>query len=181
MLTLKKLLTAEEFAQLPGHEDAELIDGEVTEVMPPNPIHGGIAAEITMHLKLWARQNQAGMVGVEGGFIVRRNPDRVRGPDVWFIQADRVPEPKPEGFWAIAPNLVVEIISSSDTVEVLKEKLEDYFAAGTQLIWLIYPRFKQVEAHTPDGIMRIFRVDDLLEAKELIPGFQCVINELLEV
>ncbi len=180
MLTLKKLLTAEEFAQLPGHEDAELIDGEVIQTVPPSPSHGMIAIELGMHLKLWIKQTKAGIAGIEGGFILRRNPDRTRGPDAWFIRTERVPEVQPEGFWEIAPDMIAEIISSSDTAEVIKEKLEDYFSAGTQLAWLIYPRFKQVEAHTPDGIMRIFRVDDVLEVKELMPGFQCAVSELFD-
>lgn len=178
MVVATKRLTAEEFAQLPGHEDAELIDGEVIQTVPPSPSHGMIAIELGMHLKLWIKQTKAGIAGIEGGFILRRNPDRTRGPDAWFIRAERVPEVQPEGFWEIAPDMIAEIISSSDTAEVIKEKLEDYFAAGTQLAWLIYPRFKQVEAHTPDGIMRIFRAGDVLEAKDLMPGFQCAVNEL---
>jgi Uma2 family endonuclease len=180
MLTLKKLLTAEEFAQLPGHEDAELIDGHVIPARLSSPALGMITLELGMRIGNWLEQNKLGIAGVEGGFILRRNPDRTRGPDAWFIRTERVPEVQPEGFWEIAPDMIAEIISSSDTLDAIKEKLEDYFAAGTQLAWLIYPRFKQVEAHTPDGTMRIFRVDDVLEAKNLMPGFQCAVNELFE-
>lgn len=176
MPVAQKLLTAEEFAHLPDYERAELLNGEVIPTMPPNPIHGMIAAELVSQLKLWIKQTHAGIAGTDGGFILGRNPDRVRGPDVWFIRSERIPNFS-EGFWEIAPDVVAEVISSSDTAEVIKSKLQDYFNAGTQLVWLLYPRFKQVEAHTPDGTMRIFQVEDRLESA-LLSGFSCKVAEL---
>lgn len=176
MPVAQKLLTAEEFYLLPDHEDMELIDGKVNPIMPPNPLHGLIAAELTSQLKTWVKQTGAGIIGTDGGFILGRSPDRVRGPDVWFIRSERVPEFS-ESFWEIAPDMVAEIISASDTASVIKEKLQDYFGAGTRLVWLLYPRFKQVEAHTPDGRMRIFNAEDRLES-ELLSGFSCKVSEL---
>ncbi|MGL4608460.1 MAG: Uma2 family endonuclease [Trueperaceae bacterium] len=176
MTVAQKLLTAEEFYLLPDHEDMELIDGKVNPIMPPNPIHGLIAAELTTQLKLWVKQTNSGIVGTDGGFILGRNPDRVRGPDVWFIRSERVPEFL-ESFWEIAPDMIAEVISYSDTASVVKEKLQDYFGAGTKLVWLLYPRFKQVEAHTPDGTMKIFNADDRLESN-LLPGFSCTVADI---
>jgi Uma2 family endonuclease len=176
MPVAQKLLTAEEFATLPNHEHANLINGEVISVMPPNPLHGMIALKFARILGDWLEQSKAGIAGTDGGFILGRNPDRVRGPDVWFIRSERIPEFS-EGFWEVAPDVVVEIISSSDTADVIKEKLQDYFRAGTQLVWLLYPRFKQVETRTPNGNMQIFEVEDKLES-DLLPGFSCKVSEL---
>jgi Uma2 family endonuclease len=175
MPVANKLLTAEEFAMLPDYEHADLVNGEVILVMPPNPHHGMIAFKVVERLGSWLEQSQAGIAGTDGGFILGRNPDRVRGPDVWFIRSERIPEFS-EGFWEVAPDVVIEIISSSDTAEVLKEKLQDYFHAGTKLIWLLYPKFKQVEAHTPDGKMKIFEAEDGLETN-IMPGFSCKVAE----
>jgi Uma2 family endonuclease len=86
------LLTAEEFGRLPDHENAELVNGEVSYFMPPNPIHGMIALKFGRLLGEWLEHSKAGIAGTDGGFILGRNPDRVRGPDVWFIRAERVPE-----------------------------------------------------------------------------------------
>jgi Uma2 family endonuclease len=91
------LLTAEEFGRLPDHENAELVNGEVSYFMPPNPIHGMIALKFGRLLGEWLEHSKAGIAGTDGGFILGRNPDRVRGPDVWFIRAERVPELS-EGF-----------------------------------------------------------------------------------
>jgi Uma2 family endonuclease len=176
MTVAQKLLTAEEFASLPNHGHADLIDGEVISAMPPNPLHGMISMRFASRLNEWLEQSKTGIAGTDGGFILGRNPDRVRGPDIWFIRSERVPEFS-EGFWEIAPDVVVEIISPSDTADIIKEKLQDYFRAGTQLVWLLYPRFKQIEARTPDGNMHIFEADDRLES-ELLPGFSCKVSEL---
>jgi Uma2 family endonuclease len=179
MAVAKKLLTAEEFWLLPEREHAELEDGEVIETVRPGGIHGAIAAAITALLWVWARQAGLGHVGQEAGFILRRNPDRVRGPDVYFVRKDRIPpEGIPEKFWEIAPDLAVEVISPSDTAEVVKGKLEDYFLAGTSLVWLVYPKYKQVEAHTPGGVTRVFREGEVLEAPELLTGFSCKVKDL---
>lgn len=173
----QKLLTAEEFYLLPDHEDMELIDGKVVPVMPPNPIHGMISFRLANLLGRWLEQSKAGIAGIDGGFVLGRNPDRVRGPDVWFIKTEQMPDVNAEGFWEIAPDVVAEIISSSDTTNVVKEKLQDYFHAGTKLVWLLYPRFRQVEAHTPDGTMKIFNAEDRLESN-LLPGFSHTVADI---
>lgn len=80
----------------------------------------------------------------------------------------------------MAPDLVAEIVSTSDTAEVIKEKLTDYFAAGTQVVWLVYPRFKEVEVHTSSRTVRILQAEDVLQEPELLPGFTLKIAKLFE-
>ena len=129
-------------------------------------------------LNHWAEANQAGDVGSDAGFIVQTNPDRVRGPDIHFVRAERIPEGGvPDEFWPIAPDLAVEVISPSDTAEVIKDKMRDYFAAGTGTVWLVYPKFKEIEAHYASGAVRIFRDEDSLE-DTVLPGFSCSVKEI---
>jgi Uma2 family endonuclease len=130
-------------------------------------------------MRVWSKQTKAGRVGTESGFLLSPNPDTLRGPDISFIKAERNIEVSKK-YYDTYPDFVIEVISDSDTSKVVKEKLEDYFAAGTQLIWLIYPSFKQVEAHTPEGTMRIFREDDTPQA-DLLPGFSCEERDLFDL
>lgn len=176
MAVAKKHITAEEFYQL-HLDNAELVEGEIIESMPVTPEHGKIAGWLVTFLNLWIIQTRAGQAGTEGGFILGRNPDKVREPDVWFLSKDRNPENK-EAFWEVAPTLVAEVISPSDTARVIKGKLADYFAAGTQLVWLIYPSYKEVEVHTPAGTMTTFREADTLREPQLLPGFSCKVADL---
>lgn len=55
-----------------------------------------------------------GMMGAETGFIIRRDPDTVRAPDIAFIRADRLPEKIPQGYFDGAPDLAVEVLSPND-------------------------------------------------------------------
>lgn len=58
--------------------------GEVREERPPKPEHGRIALRLGYHLMRWLEETGLGVAGVEGGFILRRDPDRVRSPTSGF-------------------------------------------------------------------------------------------------
>lgn len=171
-------ITAEEFLQL-GLQNAELIDGEIEEHMPTGGLHGEVAATVSRLLGNWALAHKTGKVGVESGFIIALDPDRVRGPDVWFIRQHRLEGSRsPKGFWTIAPDLAVEVLSDSDTVRIIHGKMRDYFALGTPLIWLVYPEEQIVEVCTPDGKRQTMQKADHLDHAEVLPGFSCAVGEL---
>ncbi|HMQ31838.1 MAG TPA: Uma2 family endonuclease [Chloroflexaceae bacterium] len=179
MSATTRLLTAEEFFALPGSRHQELVRGEVVDVMPPGGVHGEIALAVGMVLKLWARQGPGGVVGVESGFIVEEGPDTVRGPDVYYVRPERVPEGgAPEGFWRIAPDLAVEVVSPGDTAEEVEAKVFEYLAAGTAAVWVVYPRSQRVTVHTPDGLARTYGPEATLALPELLPGFSVAVKEL---
>ena len=64
----------------------------------------------------------------------RRNPDAVRAPDVAFISAERIPpDGLPTHFWELAPDLVVEIISPSNTPAEVQAKVREWLEAGVRV------------------------------------------------
>jgi len=134
-----------------------------------------------MLLRLWAKNGPHGCSGVESGFVLAQSPDTVRGPDVFYIRSDRIPPTGiPEGFWTIHPDLAVEVVSPNETAEDEREKVRDYLAAGTPLVWVIYPRTQEVVAHTPDGLARTYARDGILDAPLVLPGFSCAVSALFE-
>lgn len=177
---ISRPLTAHEFAQLPADGiRRELVRGEIIELMPPGGRHGGIAALLAMLLRLWVQRTGGGYVGGEAGFVVDHDPDTVRGPDVSYVQAERIPATGvPEGFWNLAPDLAVEIVSPNETADEVRAKVHDLLAAGTPLVWVIYPRTQEVVAHTRDGLARTYGATDTLENMDVLPGFSCAVAEL---
>jgi Uma2 family endonuclease len=175
-----QMLTAEAFWQLADlGERRELIQGEVRETMPPGGQHGAIASELSAQLRHWARQGAGGCVGVESGFVLARRPDTVRAPDIYYVRAARLPPTGiPEGFWELAPDLAVEVVSPSESAEEIREKVRDYLLAGTALMWVIYPRSQEVIVHTPDGLARTYGSADVLENFAELPGFACAVASL---
>ena len=175
-------VTAGAFWRLPDTgAPRELVRGQVTELVPPGGRHGAIAAVVATLLRSWAKRAGGGYVGVEAGYVLARGPDTVRAPDVSYVRADRIPSGGvPEGFWDLAPDLAVEIVSPGESAEQVREKVCDFLHAGTPLVWTLYPRTGQVIVHTPDGIARTCGREEMLEFGELLPGFRCTVAELFE-
>lgn len=173
------LLTADEFWQLP--EDGrrcELVHGEVVETMPPGAKHGAIAARMSRLLLNWLENGPGGYVGVEAGFMLARDPDTVRAPDVAYVAAARIPAGGvPEGFWPLAPDLAVEVVSPAEAADEVREKVRSYLAAGVLEVWLVFPRTREVLIHTPDGIGRAYDATAALTSA-LLPGFVCPLADL---
>jgi Uma2 family endonuclease len=166
---------------MPGNEHMELVRGEVIETMPPGGRHGEIAGAIVALLRTWIKQGIGGYVGVEAGFVLNQQTALVRAPDVSYVRIDRIPKDGvPEAFWAIAPDLAVEVISPSETADVIREKVRDFLTAGTPLVWAVYPRTQEVIVHTPDGLARTYSAEDTIEYPDVLTGFSCKVAELFD-
>ena len=173
-------MTAEEFWNLPDDgKRRSLVRGEVVEEVRPGALHGVVVLRLGSRLERWSEGGPGGTVGVESGFFLGRDPDTVRGPDVFYVAPERVPDAGiPEAFWNVAPDLAVEVVSPSEKVGDVREKVRDYLAAGTPLVWVVYPRTREVVVHTPDGLARTHEGEDVLEGFESLPGFACAVSDL---
>jgi len=100
-------------------------------------------------------------------------------PDVAFVSADRIPPPAEEsGFWSLAPDIAIEIISPSETANAVQDKVQDYLIAGVRLIWLVYPATKTVVEYQSATRIRQLSIDDSLTGGEVIPGFNYPLKDL---
>ncbi len=95
----------------------ELVEGELREMPPAGARHGDAAAALTILLGQHVRAHRLGRVlAAETGFRISRNPDTVRAPDISFVSRERVPpDGPPEGYWELAPDLAVEVVSPNNT------------------------------------------------------------------
>lgn len=178
----QRLLTAEEYWQSPlNTKHSELVRGEVVKKMPPGALHGAVAATIAMLLRLWTQRLGGGYVAVEAGYMLRHDPDTLRGPDVSYVSLSRIPPGGlPEAFWNLAPDLAVEVVSPSESASDIREKVRDFLAAGTPVVWVVFPSTREVLVHTADGLARTYGENDVLEHQEVRPGFSCRVAELFD-
>jgi len=177
----KKLMTAEQLATLtPEASRGELIAGEFNSMSPAGFTHGRIALKIGTYLNMFIMEHQLGEAyAAETGFILKRNPDTVRAPDVAFVTAERAAKQEKEtGFFDGAPDLAIEVISPSETMDDIEGKLFDYLDAGTQVVWLVFPRTQTITVYRSLKDIRIFTVDDTIDYEELLPGFSVAVKEL---
>src|SRR5689334_2525080 len=130
----EKLLTYKEYIENfelypPTEQPYEILDGVVNMVQSPNWRHQGIVLNLGSLFQIYARTLNKGRPGIAPfDVVIRRTPKlRTRQPDVFFISHERLKENTEvftSGPLLVAPELVVEILSTSETPRSLREKLE---------------------------------------------------------
>lgn len=178
----EELLTAEDLLRLPGDgHHYELVRGKLVEMTPPGGQRGRIASRLDRRLGEFVDRHALGEVMVETGFCLECAPDTVRGPDISFLAADRIPsEGLPAGFIPGAPDLAIEIVSPNDTASEVQAKVQDYLTHGTRLVWVVEPKTRTVLVCRQDGSAGLLDLDDALDGEDVLPGFVLPLRELFE-
>lgn len=113
------------------------------------------------------------------GFKIEPNPDTVRAPDVAFLSRERAKDVPPRGYAALAPDLVVEVVSPNDRTGELLAKVAAWLEAGARPVWVIDPARHQARVCRPDGDLAIVSADGSLDGEDVIPGFRCALADVL--
>lgn len=175
-----RAITAEELWAMPNNTRRELVRGEVRTMAPAGFEHGSVIMNIGIPLGTHVKAHRLGVVvGAETGFVLARNPDIVRGADVAFVQASRIPPSGlPIKFWEGAPDLAVEVVSPGDTVEEVEEKVDDYLDAGARMVLVANPKRKTVTVHRPGAQPVILRQGDTIDGADVVPGFSLAVVDV---
>jgi Uma2 family endonuclease len=176
-------LTAEQYMALPrdAYRYLELVRGRIRDVREPWPAHehGVRQFHLAYLLKKYLEANPIARLSGDASVTLRRNSDTVRAPDIYVIRNERYPRDYVGGpIFEVAPDLIVEIRSPSETAGILRAKLADYFAAGTSVVWVVEERKRRVTIHTKDAEPRIIQGNERLTGEPVLPGFSCTLNEL---
>jgi Uma2 family endonuclease len=177
--TAERLHTIEELPDIP--ECYELVDGELIMMMSPGGwLHGHLVMKIGNVLGAYVEENGLGMAfGEQTGFILTRNPDTVRAPDAAFVREERIPvERDPTEYFPGAPDLAVEVLSPSNRAPAMKRKLAQYFAAGTQMVWVVDPKTRVIIVHARGRQPALLHETDALDGEDVLPGFHYDIAKL---
>lgn len=181
---INKLLTAEDFFDLPEPTDGsrlELVRGEVITMPPTGFEHGEIQARIVFYLMLFLQTTRIGRVVVESGIITEKHPASVRGPDVSYYSAERVPQDQRIVQYAqVSPDLCVEVVSPSNTRKALREKILEYFACGVRMVWLVDPEDRSVTIYREPIEGRVLNEGANLDGGDVLPGFHCPVTDLFQ-
>ncbi|CUU36895.1 MAG: Uma2 family endonuclease [Armatimonadetes bacterium] len=138
----------EEYLQLPLTR-YEIIDGEVKELPTPLFKHQMIVSELMLRLGAQIRSERKGyLLPAPYDVVIRRSPLRTRQPDLLFISHERaqtIPDLPNQPRLEIAPDLIIEVLSPSDTASDWLEKLRDYHQIGVREVWVVDPQSASVE------------------------------------
>ena len=158
----------------------ELVAGFVISEPPASFRHGDIAAEVFLRLSEFVREADLGrVVSTETGFLLARDPDTVRAPDVAFVSRTTIARAGSfSGFFPGPPDLAVEVLSPSERPADVHAKVGDFLAAGSRLLWVVDPARRQVRVHR--SLLHPVILDDgsMLTGADVLPGFSILVEKL---
>jgi Uma2 family endonuclease len=147
-------------------------------VVPAGADHGRIAIEVGYRLAAFVKSKGLGTVfAAETGFLLSRDPDTVRAPDVAFVRKGRVATP-PRGYYPGAPDLAVEVVSPDDRSGEVEGKVEDWLGAGTRAVWVVDPASRTVAVHEPGKPARVIRETGILRGGKVLRGFDLPVRDI---
>jgi Uma2 family endonuclease len=157
----------------------ELVDGVLVEKamgFRESIVALALAALLRQHV---VAHNLGVVSGPDG--MIRLGSGLVRIPDVAFIRWSRMPGGRipTESIAPVVPDLVVEIVSRSNTAGELQRKRREYLAAGVQAIWEIDIDARQSMVFSEAGQLSVSG-DGSLEGGSLLPGFSISLAALLQ-
>ncbi|HKR02531.1 MAG TPA: Uma2 family endonuclease [Pyrinomonadaceae bacterium] len=182
--TETKLVTAGELFEMP--QDGfryELIKGELRRMSPAGHEHGRVGMELAVPLGHYIKSRKLGKIYLaETGFKLQSNPDTVRAPDIAFIRQERFEQAgNTPGYWSGAPDLAVEVNTPGDTVAEVEEKVTEWLAAGTRMVWVVSPKLKTVTVYRSLTDIVMLTEKDTLDGGEVVPGFQIPVAEIFAI
>jgi Uma2 family endonuclease len=147
---------------------------------PAGNVHGRIAARLTARLWQHVEQRKLGVVyAAETGFLLSRDPDTVRAPDVAFVRAGRLREAaETEGYLALAPDLVIEVVSANDRFTQVESKARAWLEAGSSLVLVVDPGTKTVRAYRTPTNIAVLQAGDALDASDILPGWRIPVEDV---
>lgn len=142
--------------------------------IPVSPAQGRVATRLISALHLFIDDNDLGEVyTANSGFLLGVGQEAaVYAPTIAFVRKDRLPPQRQTGFWRLAPDLVVELVASDEPTPATQARVAVYLAAGTRLLWLLYPpHTRTVIEYRPSSQTRHIDPDASLTGGDMLPGF----------
>jgi Uma2 family endonuclease len=145
--TVTRLLTYEEWIQMPTVQDGieEVVKGELR-FMPPNRfVHGKVIQRIIAKLSPQVDDELVEIMGSNIGQLISRDPLTCRSPDLvvfWLEKMDLT-----DGLLCSPVDLIVEVVSPSETKRRRQEKLDDYESIGVPEVWMVFEKTRTVKVY----------------------------------
>lgn len=176
------LVTAGDLLVLPDDEwRYELVEGRLVQMSPNGDRHNRTSARLFRAVDGFVSPRGLGEVyPQESGFLISKvgQADTVLAPDLAFVRADNVPRPAVEGFPRIAPDMVAEVISPSQTLPQLRQKAETWLAYGVRQVWILVPETHSVELWRAGRSPVTLDKDSTLAGEEVPSGFTVAVADL---
>jgi Uma2 family endonuclease len=146
--------------------------GELLIMAPTGWKTGNWSGRITQQLFNWVDSNNLG-IAFDSSTGVKLPNGADRSPDASWVRWEKLEalNPDPTKFLPLAPDFVVELRSTTDTLKTLQNKMQEYIDNGVQLGWLIDPKNRRVEIYRSGRDVEILESPISLSGEDILPGF----------
>lgn len=160
----------------------EVIDGQRLELKSMGAYEAWLASILEYHLSIFVNQDHLGWTGQEMLFNLPA-VQRQRRPDVAFVSYARWPRqrrvPRLEA-WDVVPNLAIEVVSPTNKGDEVVDKIAEYFRAGVESVWVVFPSQELVYVYASPTAVRIFTRADVLEGAPVLPDFHLPLDQVFD-
>ena len=181
-----ELLTYAQYMEnyLEGRYD--IVEGVLITMPGPDWEHQKISFRIAKLFDRYQTATGSGeMLTAPFDVLIRRTPRlKTRQPDLFYISSAQlargggIPQ---RGPLPVAPELVVEIISDSETEERVREKIADYIEIGVREMWCVRPDTQTVEVvrleATGAVVVQTYAQGDIVVSLTF-PDLQAAVNDI---
>jgi Uma2 family endonuclease len=184
------LPTLQDYIDAATHYPAEVVNGVIVAMHPPDRTHARIGNRMFLPLANWVEAHDLGEVFTETAFVLdaSETPDWVRNsriPDVAFITQPRIEEHDRKygehSPWRLAPDIAVEVVSPNDRYQDVDDKIAEYLFYGVKLIVIINPRKQTVRLITSENQEGAQLTDkDTLSLAPIIEGWSMPVADLFK-
>ena len=154
--------------------------GELIIMSPTGGKTGKKNAELNADFVIWNRQQKLGYI-FDSSTCFRLPMGSNRSPDVAYIKKerwDKLTEEEKIKFPPIAPDFVLELMSNTDSLKMLQEKMAEYMESGVKLGWLINPDKKEVEIYRQGQKKEVLSNPQNLSGENILPEFILYLTEI---
>jgi Uma2 family endonuclease len=179
-MNLRRPATVEDLMQTP--EDGrkyELVDGQIL-VSPGGYRHSMVGTKIVCVFGQFLTKHPIAKVcGADLG-IARPNGN-LRSPDVTVVRNEKLAlQGTPDGFMEVIPDLAVEVLSPSDSLTRVSEKVGEFLECGVALVWVVDPQERTVAVYRSLSNTQHYTVEDTITAEPVLPGFSCPVSDFFQ-
>ncbi|MDJ0747509.1 MAG: Uma2 family endonuclease [Xenococcaceae cyanobacterium MO_167.B27] len=156
--------------------------GNLISMSPTGSETGDRNLELAFQIKLWNKQSKLGKVfDSSTGFKLSNNA--VRSPDVSWVKIEKwnaLTKEQKRKFAPIDPDFVLELMSPTDDLDVLQDKMREYMDCGIRLGWLINPDAKQVEIYRQGQGTEVLNNPQTLSGEDVMPNLSVSLEDIFD-
>jgi Uma2 family endonuclease len=154
--------------------------GKLIVMSPTGSESGRKNSSLLAQVWYWNNQNKLGEV-FDSSTGFKLSNGAIRSPDVSWISKERwysLSQEQQRKFAPIDPDFVIELISPTDDLNALQQKMVEYIDCGVKLAWLINPDEKQVEIYRINRSKEILNNPNSLSGDNILPNLNVILAEI---